>query len=411
MRILLIFLCLFVLPVAPVTGQDKAAVERQFRDWLGNLRREIKSAHGMNSAPVIAALEGLTLDWSLPDLVPPGSTRPPQVQRQAEFGSPGRYFAQGGLAASARTGREMARRHAAALKRAEAQTGVPGHIILAIWARESNYGRAKIPHDALRVLATKAFMSTRRDYFRAELIDALRIVDKGLAPPGRMKSSWAGALGQPQFMPSNYLRHARDGDGDGVADIWNSEADTIASIAAYLEFFEWRKGRDWGFEVEVPEGVSCTLNGPDQGRPIADWVAMGIKRASGRPFPAHELKGEGYLLMPAGRHGPAFVVTPNFYVLKEYNFSDLYALYVGHLGDRIAYGSPAFRGGWDRVSGLSRGDVYEMQKALVALGHDVGRVDGLVGFKTRRSIGRWQEAQGKRATCFPDAGMKAALLR
>ena len=138
---------------------------------------------------------------------------------------------------------------------------------------------------------------------------------------------------------------------------------------------------------------------------------MGIKRVSGRPFPKNERRAKGFLMMPAGRYGPAFIVTANFYVLKDYNFSDLYALFVGHVGDRIQYGMGDFTGRWGDVGGLGRGEIAAMQRALERRGHDVGGADGLPGFKTRRSIGRWQEANGQRATCFPVAAMKAALIR
>ena len=237
----------------------------------------------------------------------------------------------------------MAQRHAATLTHVEAETGVPGRIILAIWGRESGYGQVPIRHDAFQVLGTKGFMSTRAGYFTDELIAALQIAEAGHAPSGSLKSSWAGALGQPQFMPSNFLAYAADGNGDGKADIWTSPEDTIASIGAFLDQHGWVAGRDWGFEVSVPASVSCALEGPDQGRPIRDWAAMGINRVSGKAFPKHEMSGEGYLMMPAGRNGPAFVVTPNFYVLKDYNKSDLYALFVGHVGDRIQYGVGQFQ--------------------------------------------------------------------
>lgn len=136
---------------------------------------------------------------------------------------------------------------------------------------------------------------------------------------------------------------------------------------------------------------------------------MGITRVGGNAFPAHELRGKGSLLMPAGRNGPALIVTPNFYVLKDYNFSDLYALFVGHVGDRIKYGMGDFSASWGNVGGLYRSDVAAMQRALERQGHDVGGADGLAGFKTRRSIGRWQGSRGQTATCFPEASMKAAL--
>lgn len=403
-------LCLLTVLAAPAHAQDRAAVQTQFEGWL---RQEVwprAEAKGVSRKTFDAAFKGVTLDWDLPDLVPPGSKpQTPRQQRQAEFGQPAKYFSRGSLDYATREGRKMANAYPRALAAAEARTGVPGRIVLGIWGRESNYGSAAIPHDVFRVLGTKGFMSTRAAYFTDELVAALQIAEAGHAPSSAMKSSWAGALGQPQFMPTNFLSYATDGDGDGHADIWRSEADTIASIARYLQSHGWVKGRDWGFEVTVPVSASCTLEGPDQGKRISDWAAMGITRVSGRPFPDHEAQGEGFLLMPAGRSGPAFIVTPNFYVLKDYNMSDLYALFVGHVGDRIQYNSGDFSAAWGNVGGLYRSDVAVMQRALEKMGHDVGGADGLPGFKTRRSIGRWQESRGEPATCFPEASMKSAL--
>lgn len=411
LRVLVLLLSLAALG-SPAMAQNRAKAERQFRAWLDQTVWPRARAEGVSRRTFEAAFAGVRLNWDLPDLVPPG-TKPktPKRQRQAEFGAPGRYFSRGAIDGATAVGRQMAKRHAATLARVEQATGVPGRIILGIWGRESGYGRVPIRHDAFEVLGTKGFMSTRAAYFTDELVAALQIAEAGHVAPRAMKSSWAGALGQPQFMPSNFLAFAADGDGDGRADIWGSQADTIASIGVYLQRHGWVKGRDWGFEARVPASVSCALEGPDQGRPIADWEAMGITRASGRPFPAHERRGEGYLLMPAGRHGPAFIVTPNFYVLKDYNMSDLYALFVGHVGDRIQYGMGDFSASWGEVGGLYRSDIAAMQRALEKMGHDVGGADGLPGFKTRRSIGRWQEATGRAATCFPETGMKAALAR
>ena len=406
----LILALLLLLPALPVMAQDRAAVERQFRTWLDDTVWPRARAAGVSRATHEAAFQGVSLMWDLPALVPPGSNAPaPGPQRQGEFGSPAAYFAPATVAATTRDGVSMARRHAATLARTEQQTGVPGRIILAIWGRESAFGRAAIPHDAFAVLGTKGFMATRADYFTDELIAALQLAETARINPRGLRSSWAGALGQPQFMPSNVLTHARDGDGDGRADIFGSEPDTIASIAAYLAHHGWQAGRDWGFEVVLPPQVSCALEGPDRGRTFADWAAMGITRTGGRPFPAAELPREGFLMLPAGRFGPAFLVTQNFYVLKAYNMSDLYALFVGHVGDRIAYGMGDFTTPWGRVGGLMRGDVAAMQSALQAMGHDTGGADGLAGFRTRRSIGAWQEATGQSPTCFPDASMKSVL--
>ena len=409
MRALILALLVMLSPL-PAMAQDRAAVDRQFRTWLDDTIWPRARAAGVSRATHEAAFQGVSLMWDLPDLVPPGSKAPaPGPQRQGEFGSPAAYFAPATLAATTRDGITMARRHAATLARVEQQTGVPARIILAIWGRESAFGRAAIPHDAFAVLGTKGFMSTRADYFTDELIAALQLAETTRINPRALRSSWAGALGQPQFMPSNVLQHARDGDGDGRADIWGSEADTIASIAAYLAHHGWDAARDWGFEVTLPPQVSCALEGPDRGRPFADWAAMGITRVGNRPFPDAELPRQGFLMLPAGRFGPAFVVTQNFYVLKDYNMSDLYALFVGHVGDRIAYGMGDFTAPWGRVGGLMRADVTAMQVALQRMGHDTGGADGLAGFRTRRAIGTWQEATGKTPTCFPEAAMKSAL--
>ncbi len=398
------------LSVGTTAAQDRGSVERQFRAWLEETVWPMAQAEGVTRTTFESAFQGVELEWNLPDLVPPGTAaHVEQPQSQAEFSAPSNYFNRGAVDGATSVGSEMALRHDQTLEAVAQATGVPGHIVLAVWGRESAYGRAEIPHNAFEVLGTKGFMSTRADYFTSELVAALQIVEAGHALPRSMRSSWAGALGQPQFMPSSYLAFAADGDGDGRADIWRSEADTIASIGNYLARHGWVAGRDWGFEVSVPPSVSCTLEGPDQGRPIVEWEALGINRINGRPFPEHERPAEGYLLMPAGRQGPAFLVTPNFYVLKAYNMSDLYALFVGHIGDRIQYGSGDFIGLWAEVGELTRSDVAGLQRALGRMGYDVGGTDGLAGFRTRRSVGRWQETTGQAATCFPDASMIEGL--
>lgn len=389
---------------------SKAEVESQFRSWLTReIAPEVRKA-GISAGTIEAALAGVSLQWNLPDLVPPGTTPPKeQDQTQAEFSSPGNYFSEQRLQGLAATGRSLAQTYASTLRKVEQTYGVPGAIVLAIWGRESGYGRAKLPYAALDVLATKAFMSTRKAMFRTELIDALRIIQHGDITPERMRGSWAGALGQPQFMPSSYTKYAVDFDGDGRADIWDSVPDTLGSIAHYLVLKGWQRERDWGFEVTIPAKVSCAQEGPDLAKPISGWAAMGINRVGNKAFPAHEAKVDGMMLVPAGRHGPEFIVTPNFYVLKEYNNSDLYALFIGNLADRIAYGAGAFEGKWGPVGKMLRSDVLSMQKALQAKGYDVGKADGLAGFKTRRSLGDWQAKNGLSPTCFPDESLKAKL--
>ncbi|MCO5732898.1 lytic murein transglycosylase [Rhizobium sp. SSA_523] len=401
---------LSLLPVPAFAAPSKSEVEAQFRSWIErDLAPEARKA-GVSDAVIESAFRGISLNWTLPDLVPPGTAPPKERdQSQAEFSSPGAYFSEQRLQGLAATGRTLAKTHAATLRKIEQTYGVPGAIVVAIWGRESGYGRAKLPYSAIDVLATKAFMSTRKEMFRAELIDALRILQHGDVTPDRMKGSWAGALGQPQFMPSSYVRYAIDFDGDKRADIWDSVPDTLGSIAHYLSLKGWQRGRDWGFEVSIPAGVSCAQEGPDRAKPISGWASSGIARVNGRPFPDNEAGLSGMMLVPAGRHGPTFLVTPNFYVLKEYNNSDLYALFIGNLADRIAYGSGAFEAPWGSVGRMLRSDVLAMQKRLQAQGFDVGKADGLAGFKTRRSLGEWQARSGLSPTCFPDEGLKAKL--
>ena len=387
-----------------------AKIDDQFRSWLADDLWPEAKANGVSKKTFDAAFDGVTPNLELPDLVMPGQKpKTPKKQHQAEFGSPGNYFAEKTIGAVTAGGRARAGRHAKTLTAIEKRYGVPGEVVLAIWGRESGFGAAKIPFGAFEVLGTKAFMSTRKEMFRTEVVAALVMLEKGLASRQAMKSSWAGALGQPQFLPTSFLKYAVDFDGDRSADIWNSTPDTLASIANYLVGYGWVKGRDWGFEVTVPDSVSCALEGPDRGKKISQWAAMGISRVGGKAFPKSELKAEGFLLMPAGRNGPAFIVTPNFYVLKEYNESDLYALFIGHGADRIAGGDRRFDRAWGKVGGLYRSDIAELQRKLEKIGYDVGSADGLPGFRTRRSIGDWQQKNGHAATCFPDSGIVAAV--
>ena len=407
---LLVIVLSLLLPLPALAAPSKADVEAQFQSWVKSDLWPDAQKSGISEQIFKAAFVGIGLDWDLPDLAPPGFP-PPQEQKQtqAEFSSPAPYFGEARLQTLAATGRGLAAQYGPVLKRIEKTYGVPGPILLAIWGRETGFGAAKMPEPAIEVLATKAFMSTRRDMFRTELIAALRILQHGDVTPAVFKGSSAGALGQPQFMPTSYFKYAVDFDGDGRRDIWTSVPDTLASIANYMVQKGWQRGRGWGFEVTIPAGVSCAQEGPDRARPVSYWASLGIARIAGKDFPQGELKADGMMLVPAGRDGPAFIVTPNFYVLKEYNNSDLYALFVGNLADRIAYGSGAFVGAWGDVGKMLRSDVARMQKGLQAKGYDVGGTDGLPGYKTRRSIGEWQQKAGKAPTCFPDPSLLAAL--
>lgn len=392
----------------PALAQS-GAVEQGFRSFLETEIWPAAKTNGVPRAIFDAAFAGVKPNLKLPDLQLPGETKKVEEKTaQAEFQSPAAYFDENTVAGVAAKGRRLLTAHKAVLSRIEAKTGVPAPIIVAIWGRESGFGAAKMPYNAFEVLGTKAYLSRRKAMFREELLAALDIVADGELKVSEMRSSWAGALGQPQFMPTKFKGLAVDFDGDGRRDIWGSVPDTLASIAYYLKASGWVPGRDWGFEANVPDTVSCALEGPDRGRPIEAFTAAGVTRVSGKSFPANEARAVGHLMMPAGRNGPAFIATPNFYTLKTYNNSDLYALFIGHAADRMSGGGP-FKGGWVRVEGMTRGDVARMQEKLEAKGYDVGGADGLPGFKTRRAIGDFEAKSGLAPTCWPSKALAARL--
>ncbi len=384
---------------------DKSKIQRQFQVWLSEKIWPQAKKRGISRKTFDKSLARTALNWSLPGLRPPGSRkRSLDNYSQAEFKSPGRYLSENRINPLVKLGRVRLKKWRKTLDAIEKNYGVPRQIILAIWGGESGYGRAKIPYSALQVLATEAFMGRRKNLFRNELISALVVIQQGHIPLSQMKSSRAGAMGQPQFMPSKFLAYAVDFDGNGRRDIWTSVPDTLASIANFLKQHGWQPGRDWGYEAQIPNKISCALEGPEQGNTIRQWVKNGVKRVGGRPFPSNELKRKGFLLMPAGRRGPAFIATKNFYVIKTFNESDLYALFVGHLADRYAKNRPLV-GKWSKTGGFSKRDVQAMQVRLEKRRIDVGGADGLVGFKTRTAIGSWQSQNGLKPTCFPDAAL------
>jgi lytic murein transglycosylase len=392
------------LALPALAAVDQQGLERAFPLWLETEIWPEAKAAGVSRKTFDAAFRGVTLDWEMPELHPPGAPADkPRPEHQAEFRSPGAYFDERRINNEVAHARAELGQWKKTLAAIEQRYGVPAEIVVAIWARESSFGRASIPHSAIRTLATHAYIGRRPELFRTELVAALVILENGDISPAKMKSSWAGALGQPQFLPTHFLKYAVDFDGDGDRDIWNSVPDTLASIANFLSMVGWNPQRGWGVEARVPADISCTLEGPEQTIPMEQWARSGVTQINGKPLPAKP--GElGFLMMPAGRRGPAFIVSENFYVLKNYNYSDLYALYVGHLADRMA-NNRKFASGWGDVGGFSRADVRRMQLAMEREGYDVGGADGLVGFKTRVATGIWQAKAGQTSTCFPDAAM------
>ncbi len=399
----------------------KNAVETRFDQWLQGLWPEAEAA-GVSRKTFDGQLKGLKLDWSLPQLVPPDPAFPggpalpaamkPKPRHQAEFDVPERYFSKSSLDALAATGRSKYRQLAPQLTAIQKQYGVPGSIIVAIWGRETGFGGAALPYDAISAIATQAFMGRRPDEFRPQLIGALKIIQLGHATRAEMRSSWAGAMGHTQFLPGDFEDYAVDFDGDGRRDIWNSVPDALASAGNSLHSQGWDGKQPWAYEVELPKDFDCMRQGPDQALPISEWIDLGVSRVRERPFPKERLGDWTFLVLPAGMKGPAFLATTNFSVLKLYNNSDVYAIFVGHVADMIAYNSPAeFVGAWLPVERFPRDRIQRFQEVLVAQGHDVGKVDGLVGFKTRQAIGAQEKKFKLPLTCYPSSALVDRVLK
>ncbi len=394
--------CLILLHGGACLAQSRATAQRDFVRFIATLWPQAQ-ALGVSRPVFDAAFKDLNLDWSLPDLDQKFTGKPEEPpQRQAEFQAPANYFDEASIAALAGRGRAEARRWRPVLKRIEKRYGVPGDILIALWARESNYGRAAIPYDAVRTLATLSFMGRRPETFRPELLATLEILQRGHVRRSEMKSSWAGAMGLMQMLPSQVLSEAVDFDGDGREDIWGSVPDALASAAKFLSDSGWRRGETWGYEVTLPASVDCTLEGSDHGRSIAHWLKMGLAPAGGRSIAPAHLKDEAYLILPAARFGPAFLGTRNYYVIKTYNNSDLYVIYVGQLADRIAGKDNGFVTPWGRISTYSRLKVAALQRRFLAEGYNIGdTVDGLIGFRTRIATGLYEKKYDLALDCWP----------
>ena len=385
-------------------GASTARADASFQNFIAGLWPDA-SKEGVSRATFDAALNGVTPDMSLPDLE---LASRPQVDNsgQAEFTKTAAdYIQKSYMENLSQQGRAFFNQHKAALTKIEQATGVDPYILVAIWGRETAYGSYKLPHDAIKVLATEAYVGRRKDMFRAELIAALKMLEMGI-PRSDMRSSWAGAVGLTQFMPTEYLKYAADGDGDGKADIWRSIPDALASAARQLEGKGWKRGEGWGYEVRLGPKADCSLEGPPDERPIADWVALGFTRANGKAFSAAELAQRAYLMMPAGTNGPAFLAPENFKVIRLYNTSDLYALFVGHLSDRIRGGGD-FASPWAKYEQPKTRTVHDLQARLKALGHPMDKIDGKIGSNTRKQIGLYEKASGLRVDCWPSDAVLA----
>jgi len=389
--VVLLFLAL------PARASDPA-----FQSFLQSLWPEAQRL-GVSRTTFDAAVRGLEPDLSLPDLAVAGRPERPPPQQPEFVQTPADYVREGSIARLAGEGKKLLDTHRSTLDAIERQFGVPPQIILAIWGRETAFGSYKLPHDALRVLATQAYTGRRKDMFRGELLAALKMLQDGV-PREKMRSSWGGAMGLTQFLPSEYYKHAVDFDGDGRVDIWTSIPDALASAAKQLANKGWQRGERWAYEVRVPANIDCTIGQPSHVMPIGEWLKRGYVPAYGRKLSANEQKQEASLLLPEGTYGPAFLAPKNYFVIKEYNFSDLYVLFVGHLSDRMIDPRP-FEKPWSKNAQLRTEQVEAMQKTLTERGLYRDKLDGKAGMLTRAALGEYQKANGLKLDCWPTAAV------
>jgi len=365
-------------------------------------------ALGISRTTFDTAIRGLEPDLSLPDLDIPGRVSPPPAQ--PEFvQTPAQYLRESAFQQYAAQGQQLAAQYRDTLSRIEREIGVPGNILLAIWARESGYAREFRGQDAIRVLATQAYTGKRKDFFRNEFLNALKMLQQGV-PRSDLRSSWGGAMGLTQFLPSEYFKYAVDFDGDGRPDIWRSVPDALASAAKQLADKGWQRGEPWAIEVRAPAGADCSIGVPEVTKPIGEWIKRGFVPAYGRKLSAAELSLEASLLQPEGSYGPSFLAPKDYFVIKDYNFSDLYVLFVGHLSDRIAGGKP-FETPWSKNAQLKTTDVESMQKRLMALGLYKDKIDGKAGMLTRAALGAYQKKNGMKVDCWPTAAVLEHMRR
>lgn len=375
-------LALMALAAPVAKGQEMAAgTEAGLQDWVAGFRGRALAA-GISSATFDAAMADVHF---LPDVVE-------RDRKQDEFTKTiwdylDKAVSDNRIAA----GQKALKAQADLLDQIEARYGVDRHVVLAIWGLESAYGAVRGDVPTLSALATLAYDGRRGDFFEAELVGALRIVQAKDVAPARMLGSWAGAMGHTQFMPSSFLAYAVDYDGNGKPDVWGDDpTDALASTAAYLANFGWKTGARWGDEVLLPEWFDYELAGNRTQKPVSAWAALGLRGADS------DLPKEAWaaLLLPAGARGPAFLVYDNFAAIEAYNKADSYVIAVGHLADRIRGAGP-FKAHWPRdLRALTLPERIEMQSLLLQAGLYGGEADGKIGPLTLSAVKAFQKSQG-----------------
>ncbi|PCC97632.1 lytic murein transglycosylase [Halopseudomonas pelagia] len=381
---------------APLNEQHE---DMTFQQWRDQFREEALAA-GIEPQLFDQAFSGITPD--------PAILR--ADRSQPEFTRPVWEYLEGAMSSTRlSSGRRLLEEHAQMLAAIEQRYGVDRNILVSIWGLESNFGANMGNNLVIRALATLAHEGRRPDFAHEQLLAALEILQRGDITPDDMLGSWAGAMGQTQFIPTTYNVHAVDFDGNGKRDIWHSSADALASAANYLQASNWQTGQLWGMEVKLPDGFDYALADMSIRKPISEWNNLGITTARGTALNLEHPEQTGSLLLPAGHRGPAFIVMDNFRSILRYNNSTSYALAIGLMSQRL-HGGGQISAGWPTGDKpLSRSERLELQERLEAGGFEPGGIDGIIGANTRKAIRRLQLSLGTPADGYPDHELLNAL--
>ena len=368
------FICLFLL------SSSIFANSHSFEDFLGNVR-QIAIEQGVSKSTIDKAFFELSPNLDILEA----------DRKQAEFSQNfWHYINKRVNQTRLNNGYDTLKQNTSLLNKVSQKYGVPNYILVSFLGLESNYGNYTGKLSLIQSLATLAFDPRRSDFFTRELVALLKLIDKGKIPIDA-KGSWAGAMGAVQFMPSNVQAYGVDADKDGIVDLWNSQEDIYSSAANFLKHLGWKKGQKWGREVTIPKNFDYRLTGLQNKKKVTDWGLLGIRKANGSALPNSSM--EGSLIVPMGHRGPAFLVYQNFRVILGWNRSQLYALSVGYLADRIK-GQGKLRAKPLDEPLLSKEDILSIQETLNILGYDVGVADGVLGPKTRAATRQFQSDIG-----------------
>ena len=371
------------------TEDNETFSNEDFQNWLEALRDEARAA-GVSDTTLDAALKDIKL-----------ATRVIERDRsQFEFTRTfWTYLGKCVTDERIKRGRKLLAKHRNLLDKIYAQFHVPPRYLVAFWGMETNFGDNMGSFPVIDALVTLAYDQRRSSFFRVQLLDALQIIENGHIDPGAMKGSWAGAMGQMQFMPSTFVNYAIDFTGDGRKDIWHSLPDAFSSAANYLSDIGWRPGQFWGREVLLPDGFDPMLATIGTKKTVEAWSALGVRRASGNALP--QVNMQGSIVLPQGHKGPAFLVYENFRIILKWNRSISYAICVGHLADRLV-GLPEIANGKNADNEpLSRFEIKEIQWHLNFLGFEAGSVDGLLGPNSKAAVRSFQAEHSLPADGYP----------